>query len=135
IEPDKLALPFLLRRFKRLPILRLQRHGGPELNPERIDENTFAGDAVIEMRPCRQTSRTYVADELALLNFLSSLNPSRESGEMAIHGTELTAMLDLNELAKSVLPAGNSYTAAACGVNRRARRRRIVNAQMGPENS
>src|SRR4030095_13173224 len=135
IEPDERASPFLLRGFERLLIFRLQWYRGLELHAERVDECTFAGDAVVEMGPCSQTSRTYITNDLALLHLFSSSNADRESGEMAIHGTELTAMLDLNEPPKSVVPAGNCHTAAACGVNRRARRSRIVNTQVGPENT
>src|SRR5262245_19394231 len=54
---------------------------------------------------------------------------------MAIHGAELTAMLDLNKLAEAILPTSNRDTSTTSSIDRRARRRRIVDPQMRPEHA
>src|SRR5262249_37320338 len=82
---------------------------------------------IVQMRAGGEPGHADVADRLALADVLADLDRT-EMRHVAVQRAVVAAVLDDDDVAVAGLPAAERYSAVAGGVDRRARRRRLVAA-------
>src|SRR4029079_18261227 len=116
--------------LERLAVLLRDRLAAAHLDLGRVDEAAALLDREVELRAGREAGHPDVADDVLLAHALADLLAGPELRHVHVRGRPAVVVLDHDAVAGAALPAAEGDDAAGGRPDRRAGRRRVIDAHV-----